>query len=58
MLAPSIDSQGFQLLASGSLMQFINNTRMIRLQMTFQVMSVMDVPCRMHWIDGDIKVEI
>jgi hypothetical protein len=38
-------------------MQFTNSIRMIRLQIKFQVMIVMNVPSIMHWIVSGIEVE-
>lgn len=54
----SLVFQKLQLFARGNSMQLITNTRMMRLQMRFQVMIAMNVPSMMHWIVGDIKVKM
>jgi hypothetical protein len=35
-----------------------NNTKMIRLQTKFQVMIIMNVLSMMHWMVGDIEMEM
>jgi hypothetical protein len=58
MLASILGFSRIQLLASKSLMQFINNAKMTRLQFEFQVMIVMNVPFMMHYIVAGIEVEM
>jgi len=51
-------SQGLQLLASGSSIQFTSNTKITKLQMGFLIMIIMNVLSMMHSLVGGIEVEL